>query len=140
MGLHGFMFLLYFFGGFLIIRIFSSDALVIEYGIDYLHAVAVGWTMAFFADTYGAAFRGAGHNFPPMTAGILANWLLKLPLAFVCSGLILQVFSSLQGNDVLSAVNFGLSGIWWAITVSMLAEGAIMLLWFRTGSWKRKRI
>jgi len=140
MSLHGFMFLLYFFGGCLIIRIFSSDALVIEYGIDYLHAVAVGWTLGFFADTYGAAFRGAGHNLPPMAAGILSNWLVKLPLAFICSGLILQVFNSLQNNHIFLSINFGLSGIWWAITASMLVEGAIMFFWFRTGSWKRKKI
>ncbi|MBA7664947.1 hypothetical protein ES703_73013 [subsurface metagenome] len=64
-GLRFIMFFAYFFGGFLIIRIFSTDLLVIEYGVDYLRAVAVGWILGVFAGVYGAAFRGAGNNTPP---------------------------------------------------------------------------
>lgn len=139
-GLRFIMFFAYFFGGFLIIRIFSTDLLVLEYGVDYLRAVAVGWILGVFAGVYGAAFRGAGNNTPPMVAGIVANWAVKLPLAFICSGLILRVFTSLKGVALLSGIDFGLSGIWWAITASMLIEGIIMLFWFRAGRWKEKWI
>jgi Na+-driven multidrug efflux pump len=34
----------------------------------------------------------------------------------------------------------GVNGIWWALTVTMVAAAVILTLWFRRGKWKLQEI
>lgn len=134
-----FLFVLYFFGGELIIKIFNREPEVVRMGTDYLRMVAIGWILGIFSGIYGGAFRGAGDTRPPMIAAIIANWVVKLPVAFIISGFALSVLSW-EFIEIFKPYTLGVFGIWLAITVSMLIEGGIDFLWFRRGRWKKKKV
>jgi len=107
----------------LLMMIFSRDAAVIEIGIRYLRIVYLGLLSLTFTTVFNAAFRGAGDNFPPMVGALVANWLVKIPVAYY-----------------LVAKGFGSNGVWFAIAVSIAVEAAIAAVFFARGSWKTKKV
>jgi Na+-driven multidrug efflux pump len=74
-----------------------------------------------FTTVYNAVFKGAGDTAPPMIGAFLANWVVKIPLAYL--------FSSLGMNS---------DGVWIAIAVSVVAEALVVWILFRRGMWKNK--
>lgn len=59
-------------------------------------------------------FYGLGRTMPPAVISISLN-LLRIPLAIVLAG-----------------CGMGVEGVWWAISSSSIAKGAVSFLWFRT--------
>lgn len=105
-------------------KVFINDPLVIKNGVDYLRIVYLGIVFVPFTTIYCGVFQGAGDTFPPMLASMVANVVLKLPLAY------------------LLAIAFKLSGIgvWISIALSVLIEAAIIILYFIKGKWKEIKI
>lgn len=108
----------------IIIRIFSSELLVVKNGVEYLRIVYLGVVFVIFPTIYGGVFQGAGDTFPPMIASIAANVILKLPIAYVLA----------------KFFNLGTIGVWIAVALSVIIEGAIIVVYFRSSRWKRKVI
>lgn len=108
----------------LIIRIFSSNPQVIQDGVEYLRIVYIGVIFVIFPTIYGGVFQGAGDTFPPMISSIIANVLLKLPIAYILA----------------SYFGLGIDGVWTAIALSVVIEAVIIIVYFRTGRWKRKAV
>lgn len=100
---------------------FTQDQQVIEFGIRYLRIVYVGLMFVPFTTILNAVFKGAGDTMPPMLGALIANWVVKLPLAYT-----------------LSRMGLNSDGVWTAISVSILAEACIAWLLFRRGRWKTK--
>jgi putative MATE family efflux protein len=69
--------------------------------------------------TMQGIFYGTGHTMPPAIISIGLN-LIRIPLAIVLSG-----------------TSLGLSGIWWAISLTSTAKGIASFIWFR---FLRKKI
>jgi len=107
-----------------IIKLFIEDLEVIRIGVEYLRIVYVGLIFVIFQIIYGGVFNGAGDTLPPMMASLVANIVIKLPLAYYL------------------AVNLdmGTNGIWIAIAISVIAEAIIISAFFIRGKWKTKEI
>ncbi|MEK6266846.1 MAG: MATE family efflux transporter [Clostridium sp.] len=107
-----------------IMRLFINDQLVINTGVQYLKIVYIG--LAFVVPTiiYGGVFQGAGDTFPPMISSIISNVVLKLPIAYLLA----------------KTFNMGTNGVWIAVSLSVIIESAIMILYFKTNKWKEKVI
>ncbi len=105
-------------------RFFITDPLVVSAGVTYLRVVYFGVVFVAPITIYGGVFQGAGDTFPPMSASIVANAPLKLTLAY------------------LLAKTFGLGvlGVWYAIALSVLAEAAIIMFYFRKDQWRTRTI
>jgi putative MATE family efflux protein len=73
---------------------------------------------------HGGALNGAGDTARAMTSSLLANWVYKLPACYAAYYL------------------FGAPAvvIYWLVGLSLPAEGLLDLLWYRLGSWKKKKI
>lgn len=106
-----------------LMSIFSSDPEVIAQGALYLRIVAICEVAMAPELVLEGAFSGAGNSMPPMIVGVPLT-AARIPLAyFLARGL-----------------GWGAAGIWWAISGTTLLKGAAMILWFKTGRWKRTQV
>jgi putative MATE family efflux protein len=106
------------------IAFFDANGEVVAIGGKFLAILAA--SMAFSAVTVPlvAAMNGAGDTRVPMFAAFLANWPVKLPLAWALA----------------VPFGWGLDGVWWGLFLSVLLEAALVALWFRRGAWKTRSV
>lgn len=102
---------------------FSKDPIVIDMGVRYLRIVYVGLVFLALTTVFNAVFKGAGENRPPMIGAMVANWLVKIPLAYWL------------GRSYLKS-----DGVWVAIAISVAAEALVAWYYFRQGKWKTKEV
>lgn len=107
-----------------IIELFINEPLVVEYGVAYLRIVYAGIIFIVGTTIYGGVFQGAGDTFPPMISSMVANVVLKLPLAYILA----------------YTFKLGLNGVWIAIALSVVIESVGITVSFNTGRWKQKQI
>ena len=107
-----------------IIGLFRDEPLVVQYGISYMRIVYAGIIFVAWTSIYSGVFQGAGDTFPPMISAMVANVVLKLPLAYLLA----------------YPFKLGIDGVWKAISLSVVIE-ALGIIWsFRKGKWKQKQI
>jgi len=104
-----------------IAKFFNADPAVWPYCISYLQILALSQILMGWEIVFEGAFAGAGDTMPPMIVSIVGS-VARIPLAYA-----LAVW-----------LGFGVAGIWWTITISTLAKGAVLFIWFRAGKWKKK--
>ncbi len=102
-----------------IMGIFADDPLVIEMGISYIRMITPALVAMGPLHVIAAVFKGAGNTVPHMLSALVANWLIKIPLAMLFS-----LFMNLETD-----------GVWMAITLSIFAELGILFLWYRKRDW-----
>lgn len=105
-------------------RFFIKDQLVINIGAQYLRIVYIGLVFVVYTIIYGGVFQGAGDTFPPMISSIVANVVLKLPIAYLLA----------------KTFNMGTDGVWIAVSLSVVIESFIIVVYFKTNRWKEKVI
>jgi Na+-driven multidrug efflux pump len=74
--------------------------------------------------TWAGAQYGAGKTIGPAMAAVAANWIVKLPLAYVLSQI----------------AGMGSTGVWLAIGASVVVEAAINGAYFASGGWRRSKL
>ena len=107
-----------------IMKFFINDQLVINIGAHYLRIVYIGLIFIVPTIIYGGVFQGAGDTFPPMISSIIANVVLKLPIAYILA----------------KTFKIGTNGVWIAVSLSVVIEAAIIMVYFKTNRWKEKII
>jgi putative MATE family efflux protein len=107
-----------------IMKIFSREYEVVKVGAEYLRIVYLGLIFVIFPIIYGGVFQGAGDTFPPMISSLVANVVLKLPIAYVLA----------------KTFNMGTNGVWIAVALSVVIEAAIIIIYFKRNKWKEKVI
>lgn len=107
-----------------IMKIFSREHEVIKVGAEYLRIVYLGVIFVIFPTIYGGVFQGAGDTFPPMISSLIANVVLKLPIAYLLA----------------KTFNMGTNGVWIAVALSVIIEAAIIIVYFKRNKWKEKVI
>ena len=98
----------------------NTDISVIEIGASYLKIIMFGILFVVPSNVYSSVFYGAGDTRPPMIISLIANWLIKLPLAII-GAYILRLHIEI---------------IWWAIVASILFEAIFLFIWYKRGHWK----
>ncbi len=94
-----------------IFSVFLSESEALSLGIDYLKILAFSQVFMSLEITTAGAFNGLGKTMPPAIIGIGGN-ALRIPLA------------------LLLIPSLGLNGIWWAICISSIMKGLIMVGWY----------
>jgi putative MATE family efflux protein len=102
--------------------ILAADAETAGHGADYLRVISASLVFLNLEVVLAQAFVGAGDTLPPGLIDVPLT-AARIPLAY---GM---------------AMNMGMGpwGIWWAISLTAIARGALMALWFLRGRWKRVR-
>lgn len=108
-----------------LVGVFSpSQTEVIEIGSTYLRVLAPFLLIMPFSMVWAGAQYGAGKTLGPAMAAVAANWIVKLPLAYL--------LSQIAGMDT--------TGVWLAIGASVVVETAVNGVFFARGAWKRSKL
>lgn len=104
--------------------IFTADAQVIEVGSEWLRILSYsffiyGWWMVSVQ-----AFNGAGDTMTPTKINIVFFWLIQIPLAYWLA----------------IKMEWGYSGVFWAIFFSETSVGIFTLWLFSKGKWKTMKV
>lgn len=94
-----------------IFQIFIHEEEILPLGVDYLRILGCSQLFMCMEITTAGAFNGLGKTLPPSIVGITLT-AARIPLAMILSG------------------RLGLNGIWWAITISSIGKGIVLLSWF----------
>ena len=103
---------LLYFGARPLFSIFIDEEEVVLQGIRYLKILGVSQLFMCIEITTAGSFYGIGRTIPPSVTGILFN-LLRIP-----------------GALILSSTSLGLDGIWWAISISSIFKGVVLMIWY----------
>jgi Na+-driven multidrug efflux pump len=107
-----------------IMKIFSRDPEVIHYGMQCLQIVAFGYVFYGFGMVIIQSFNGAGDTLTPTILNLFIYWFFQVPLAYVMA----------------MKMDFGASGVFWAIAIAESALAVVSYLIFRQGKWKLVKI
>jgi putative MATE family efflux protein len=108
-----------------VVGIFEQEsAVVLDLGTTFIRLLVVANLSTAFAMVWSAVMNGAGDTRPPMVIAILANWVVKLPLAYLLAILI----------------GVGVEGIWWAMAISIVLESGALLAWYRRDRWMHAEV
>lgn len=105
-----------------LMRIFTTDANVIEIGSHYLWVVCTFYLIFTLMFMYTGVLRGAGDTIIPMFITLFSLWIIRIPLA------------------VFLSERFGIVGVWWAIPIAWALGMIASFIYYRTGKWKSKRV
>ena len=95
----------------LIFQFFIQEAEVLPMGVDYLRILGVSQLFMCMEITTAGAFSGLGKTLPPSIVSITLTGA-RIPMA------------------ILLGRWLGLNGVWWAITISSIGKGIVLLGWF----------
>ena len=95
----------------LIFQVFIQEAEVLPMGVDYLRILGVSQLFMCMEITTAGAFSGLGKTLPPSIVSITLPGA-RIPMA------------------ILLGRWLGLNGVWWAITISSIGKGIVLLGWF----------
>jgi len=107
-----------------VIRLFTSDPLVVPLAVSCLRILSYGNVGYAYGMVMLQAFNGAGDTVTPTIVNFFGFWLLEIPLAYF-----LAITLRLHSN-----------GVFWSIVVAEAAIAATGILLFRRGRWKRQQI
>jgi Na+-driven multidrug efflux pump len=107
-----------------IIGAFNQTPGILEIGSEYLRIRVAGYLFLALGLVLASAMNGAGDTVATMIILFGALLGIQLPLAYLLPRL-------MGGNPM---------GIWLAITIATSVQGMVMVLWFRSGRWKQRRV
>ncbi len=107
-----------------LIRFFTNEQTVIDYGKECLSIVSIGYVFYGYGMIVAQAFNGAGDTRTPTILNFFAFWTFQIPLAYVLA----------------VTLNMGPTGLFVAIVSaeSLLTVAGILI--FRRGKWKKVRV
>ena len=106
------------------VRIFTKDPNVIKEGASYLKSFSFDLIIVPFAFCLNAFFNGCGHTAFSMTNSLIATLLIRVPLAFLITGIF--------GKTLF---NLGM-----AAPIASLCAVTIALIYLKLGYWKKSKI
>ena len=111
------------FAGFFM-SIFTDAQAVISTGVIYLYAMVIAEPFLCAANTSSGSLRGAGDTMPPLYYTLIAQWLVRLPVAYALG----------------FTLGFDIYGIWAALIIYSVVQGALTVRKFAQGQWKTREI
>jgi len=106
------------------IRIFTKDVNVVREGASYLKSFSFDLIIVPFVFCSNAFFNGCGHTTFSMTNNLIATLLIRVPLAFLITGIF--------GKTLF---NLGM-----AAPVASLCSVVIAIIYLKLGYWKNPKI
>jgi Na+-driven multidrug efflux pump len=99
-----------YFGGYHLTGLFLKGDPLQTMGAEYLHILALCQTFMCVEGVSAGLFRGCGRTVPPSAVSITSN-VIRVPLAYLLSQ------------------QMGLPGVYWAVCLTCMARGAVIILW-----------
>lgn len=107
-----------------IIRLFSTEQAVIDYGVQSLRYIAVGYIFYAYGMVIPQAFNGAGDTYTPTMLNLFGFWFFQIPLAYFLA----------------FTMKMGPTGVFVAIPVAETLIAIAGIILFKRGRWKKFKI
>ncbi len=107
-----------------LLELFSNKPDVIEYGALCLRIVAIGYIFYGYGMVIIQSFNGAGDTKTPTIINFFCFWLIQLPIAYILA----------------ITLDFGPSGVFWAITAAEVMVAIVGIILFKKGKWKLVKV
>ena len=101
-----------------------GDPAVIREGASFVRIMALTFGFVGVQFTVNGVFRASGNMFESMILGLVSQWVLQFPLAYVLS----------------KHTPLGPDGLWWAFPITNVLMAALAVAWFAQGNWKARRL
>jgi len=105
-----------------LMRVFTTDAEVIEIGYSYLVIVSSFYIIFSSMFVTQGVLRGAGDTLVTMFITLFSLWALRIPFSYLLS------------------LRYGTDGIWWGIPIAWLFGFVASYIYYMSGRWKRKAV
>ena len=102
----------------------SNEPTTIAYTTNYLKINALAEPFLAVAQILMGALQGAGDTKPVMWFTIICNWAIRLPVAYV----------------VADMLKIGPDGVWWAMTISIIIQSAMVMYRYQSKKWIQLKI
>lgn len=107
-----------------IISFFTQEAEVVKEGVKALRIITLGYIVFSYGMVLGNAFNGAGDTVTPTIVNFIAFWCIEIPLAYMLS----------------NTFGYGSQGVYASIAISEAFLALMLIVLFRRGKWKKKKI
>lgn len=107
-----------------LMKLFSNDKQVIQYGITMIYILFPGYLSVAVMLGFASVFPGSGYNKPMLISGIFSKWIIQLPLLY----LVTKIFK----------LPFEL--VWWSFVIAEFFEMIIIYIYFKNNRWKNYRV
>jgi putative MATE family efflux protein len=107
-----------------LIRIFSDEPEVVDYGVSCLRFISYGYGFYAFGMVVVQAFNGAGDTTTPTVINFFCYWMFQIPLAWLLA----------------TRTDLEATGVFIAITVAESVLAVVAVLAFRRGTWRSREI
>ena len=128
-GLYNMIFLIavsfvYFFFNQSLMNIFTTNGTVIGIGGEWLQILSYSYFVYGWWMVSVQAFNGSGDTKTPTMINLVFFWLIQIPLAYLLA----------------FALDWGHSGVFWAVFISETSVGLFTLWMFTKGKWKTSTV
>jgi len=113
---------LFFAGAPLMLRAFTQDPVVADYGVRCLRIVALGFPLYAYGMVLTQSFNGAGDTWTPTWLNLICFWVFEIPIAWTLAEL----------------AGLGPTGVFWAIMAAFSLLAVASAVVFRRGGWKTR--
>lgn len=107
-----------------IVQFMNNDPAVVEYAVQALHVMSLGYIFYGVGMVVTNAFNGAGDTKTPTVINLVGFWLFQIPLAYLLA----------------LTFNLGPKGVFLAVLLSEMAISIGGVIIFRKGRWKTVKI
>ncbi|CCQ96793.1 MATE efflux family protein [[Clostridium] ultunense Esp] len=107
-----------------IMGIFIKDFEVINVGIPMIRILIPALILAGWSMGLGSVFTGSGHNIPYLLSSIISRWGIQVPMLFITT----KIF------------NLPVIYVWLSFVAAEIGEIVIILIHYKKGKWKTKRV
>ena len=107
-----------------IICLFNPEPGLVEIASVFLRIATAGFLVVGFVGVLQRSIAGAGDTLPPMLISLVMIWAVQLPLAYFLP----------------RVTNLGMYGVGWAIVTGVVMGAVALIIYFRLGRWKHKKV
>ncbi len=104
------------------VAFFTTDPVVLKYGIDSLKIVSLGFAFYGMGMVMVNSLNGAGDTYTPTWINVLCFWMIEIPLAYVLA----------------MTLGWGEQGVFYSIIIAESIMTLVSLAIFKQGRWKLK--
>tara|TARA_R110001606_G_scaffold145231_1_gene284942 strand:+ start:140672 stop:142045 length:1374 start_codon:yes stop_codon:yes gene_type:complete len=107
-----------------VITVFTPDEAVVSFGTQSLQIICLGYVFFAYGMVLIQAFNGAGDTKTPSVINIFVFWIFQIPFAYWLA----------------VTMEWGPSGVFWAIAVAHSLLAIIGVIIFKRGRWKTVQV